>query len=79
MKSSSSFWTVGAGVEHFLSPAWSVKAEYLHFDFGSRGGSQTSLTDPPIGYVYTNSFSVTADSVKVGVNYHFGQGYEPLK
>jgi outer membrane immunogenic protein len=28
-------WTIGAGVEHSLSPSWSIKAEYQHFDFGT--------------------------------------------
>ena len=28
-------WTIGAGVEYALTPAWSLKAEYQHFDFGS--------------------------------------------
>jgi outer membrane immunogenic protein len=72
-------WTVGGGVEHYISRAWSVKAEYLHFDFGTEHGAQTSISDAPIGFVYKNSFDVTADSVKVGLNYHPGSSYEPLK
>ena len=28
-------WTIGAGAEYALSPSWSLKAEYQHFDFGS--------------------------------------------
>jgi outer membrane immunogenic protein len=74
-------WTAGAGIEHFFSPAWSVKAEYLHFDFGTQSGYQTNVGDltSPLGYRFRNWTDVTADSVKVGVNYHFGQGYEPLK
>ena len=74
-------WTAGAGVEHFISPAWSVKAEYLHFDFGTQGGYQTNVGDltSPLGYRFRNWTSVSADSVKVGVNYHFGAIYEPLK
>jgi outer membrane immunogenic protein len=27
-------WTVGAGAEYALTAAWSLKAEYQHFDFG---------------------------------------------
>ena len=72
-------WTVGGGVEHFISPAWSIKAEYLHFDFGTKGSTQVSVTDIPIGYHYNDTFTVTAESVKLGLNYHVGQGYEPLK
>ena len=26
-------WTVGGGIEYMWSPSWSVKAEYLYFDF----------------------------------------------
>jgi outer membrane immunogenic protein len=72
-------WTAGGGIEHYICPAWSIKGEYLHFDFGSQGASQTSVGDPPIGFVYKNKFDATADSAKAGINYHFGSGYEPLK
>lgn len=68
-------WTVGGGVEHFLTPAWSVKAEYQHFDFGTQTALQTSARGTNFRY----DFDVTADTVKAGVNYHFGRGYEPLK
>jgi outer membrane immunogenic protein len=72
-------WTAGGGIEYLISPSWSIKAEYLHFDFGSQGASQTSVGDDPIGFVYKNKFDVTAESVKAGVNYHIGQAYTPLK
>ena len=29
-------WTVGGGIEYMWSPTWSVKAEYLYFDFGKK-------------------------------------------
>lgn len=61
----------GGGVEHFFSPTMSVKLEYLHFDFGTKGGDQTSVSDPPIGFKYENKTDVTADSVKVGIAVHF--------
>ena len=28
-------WVLGGGVEHFVTPNLSLKAEYLHFDFGT--------------------------------------------
>jgi len=62
-------WTAGAGIEHQFTPNMSVKVEYLHFDFGPEGGYQTSITDPPIGYQYDNSTKLTADSIKIGVNW----------
>jgi outer membrane immunogenic protein len=68
-------WTAGGGVEHFFSPAWSVKAEYLHFDFGTQSGFQTNVGDltSPIGYRFYNTFTLRADTAKAGVTYHFGQ------
>ncbi len=64
-------WTLGGGIEYKLAPAWSLKGEYRHFDFGSvdttaSGGSKVTE-------------ALTAEAVTVGLNYHFGQGYSPLK
>ncbi len=28
-------WTLGAGIEYMLGTNWTVKVEYLHFDFGN--------------------------------------------
>jgi outer membrane immunogenic protein len=61
----------GAGIEHMIAPNVSLKLEYLHFDFGRQGGDQTSVSDPPIGFVYKNTADLTADSVKPGVNFKF--------
>jgi outer membrane immunogenic protein len=58
-------WTIGAGVEYKITPAWSVKGEYMHFDFGSK---QATLSNPTV-YGYTNA--LTADTVKIGLNYFF--------
>jgi opacity protein-like surface antigen len=58
-------WTVGAGFELALTPAWSAKAEYDYMNFGS---SNVVLSDTtPVNF--KQSFS----EVKVGVNYHFGK------
>ena len=64
-------WVAGAGIEHMIAPNVSLKLEYLHFDFGRQGGDQTSVSDPPIGFVYKNTADLTADSVKAGVNFKF--------
>ena len=56
-------WTLGIGAEYAIDPNWSVKAEYLHADFGS------------VDAVYANlprSTSLTADMVRLGANYRFG-------
>lgn len=66
-------WTAGAGAEYKLTQNISIKAEYQHFDFGSRDGYQTNVGDlsSPIGYRFNNSTSLKFDTVKAGVNYQF--------
>lgn len=79
-------WTVGAGVEQHLSPAWSIKAEYSYSHFGRHaidappGGFLTTPFDPN-SLVNTAGFSTHADTdahfVKLGLNYHIGHGLTP--
>lgn len=64
-------WVAGLGAEWLFLRNLSVKIEYLHYDFGGHNGMQTSLTDPPVGFQYLNSTSLTMDTAKVGLNYHF--------
>jgi opacity protein-like surface antigen len=60
-------WTLGAGLEYLITPTWSVKLEYLHFDFGNIDRHCCFDT-------FDNDFhirhDVTVDTVKVGINYH---------
>lgn len=73
-------WVLGGGIEHFVTPNLSLKAEYLHFDFGTESGYQTALVaDPPTpaGYVFRNHHDVEIDTVKVGFNYHFDRPEPP--
>jgi outer membrane immunogenic protein len=71
-------WVAGAGVEYGLSRNWSVRAEYLHVDFGSVSG--TGALVPTAGLIaqgntapnpFNHSANLTADMVRGGVNYHF--------
>jgi outer membrane immunogenic protein len=69
-------WTVGAGVEYKLTPSWSIKAEYQHFDFGSASFSDKTSRPFPctIGTCYSDlssntKISATADAVTFGINY----------
>ena len=55
-------WTVGAGVEAFFAPQWSVKGEYL---YRSLGGETYFSGVLPTG-------TLNFHTVQVGVNYHFG-------
>jgi outer membrane immunogenic protein len=67
-------WTLGGGVEHQVTPTMTVKVEYLHFDFGTQGGYQTNIgdTSSPANFQFMNETSLKADSVKIGLNWHFG-------
>jgi outer membrane immunogenic protein len=64
-------YVVGGGVERMITQNISLKIEYSHMEFGTQGGDQTSLTDAPVGHVYSNHTDLTSDSVRVGINYHF--------
>ena len=56
-------WTVGAGVEAFFAPQWSVKGEYL---YRSLGGETYNLGGVPL-----DSGNIDFHTIKAGVNYHF--------
>jgi outer membrane immunogenic protein len=68
-------WVVGAGVEAAFATNWSVKAEYLHMDFGS---IDQSFTTPAVTTIFaTISASgnlharLTDDIGRIGINYKF--------
>ena len=64
-------WTYGAGVEQAITDRIRVKFEWMRLDLDGVTGSQTSLTDDPVGYVYTNSTDAEIDTFKVGVSFAF--------
>lgn len=83
-------WTVGGGLEWLLSAKLSIKAEYLFYDLGSvswRGSpltffnftGSTPLGDPLSHANPVSSARFNGDIVRLGLNYHFGNVYEPLK
>ncbi|MBR1160719.1 outer membrane protein [Bradyrhizobium elkanii] len=53
-------WTVGAGVEAFIAPQWSIKGEYLYRSLDSEN------------YFGVPSGTRELHSAQFGVNYHFG-------
>jgi outer membrane immunogenic protein len=54
-------WTVGAGVEAFIAPQWSIKGEYLYRSLGGETYFSGAL---PTG-------TLNLHTVQLGVNYHF--------
>ncbi len=66
-------WVVGAGVEYKITPVWSAKAEYQYFDLDAPYSSPVG----PLGY--GSGDHTQFSTVRLGVNYFFGGGFEPLK
>ena len=60
-------WTIGAGAEYAVSPSWSIKAEYQHFDFGSMSynysGNYTYWGRLPVGIAYAHLTDGKNDSL----------------
>jgi outer membrane immunogenic protein len=72
-------WTAGAGLEWALSPFWSIKAEYLYVDLGSRTYSDVITNGAAFGVTATSpqpSFQTRLTSaqhiIRLGVDYRFG-------
>ncbi len=76
-------YTVGAGVEWMLNQNWSVKAEYLFYDFAVNDNNwnvNTSVGNVAFdnnGRWFNND--LTVNTVKFGLNYHLTSCYTPLK
>ncbi|MFZ5782896.1 MAG: outer membrane beta-barrel protein [Pseudomonadota bacterium] len=73
--------TVGAGIEHALAPAWSLKLEYDWMGFGAGGvpapGGFVQVGPPAAAQFNGTAPATTAVSqslhvVKLGLNYRFG-------
>lgn len=71
-------WTVGAGVERALTPAWSLKLEYDYLQFGGVNidtpASQTVTSGGVATAIPGNVSSVTQHIhlAKIGLNYRWG-------
>ena len=70
-------WVAGAGGQLRLwNSNWLGRLEYLHYDFGSSGGTYQGFIDPnePTGIgirKLDRAGSLTADVVRVGIDYKF--------
>jgi outer membrane immunogenic protein len=66
-------YAVGGGLEYKFNPSWSLKGEYQFISLDA--------SDPfgagPLGLTSGNRSEV--NTVRVGLNYHFGRGFDPLK
>lgn len=60
-------WTAGAGVEYAITPALSLKTEYLYLDLGTHLIASGALAGVP----FSLSEKTTVHTLKLGVNYKF--------
>jgi outer membrane immunogenic protein len=66
-------WVAGVGGEaKIYSSNWLLRVEYLHYDFGDRGGSSLTNNSGVITTSAQTSGHLTADVVRAGVSYKFG-------
>lgn len=68
-------YAVGGGLEYALGAGWSVKGEYLHMGFGSKGYNLTGSLQTSAGQTAVISTRVYVkpefDIARIGVNYRF--------
>jgi outer membrane immunogenic protein len=66
-------WALGAGLEYAVDAKWTVRAEYLHLDFGSQTTTTANAATAGnlVGASLTSRSSLTADIGRVGVNLKF--------
>jgi outer membrane immunogenic protein len=57
-------WVIGGGAEWAFADQWSLKLEYLHFDFGSASIQATEFGG-------TDTFANVLNTVTIGVNHRF--------
>jgi len=64
------WWVYGAGVETLIAKYWSIRAEYLRYDFDEEvyvvGTTASGKTIP------ANILKQDVDTVRLGINYNFG-------
>jgi outer membrane immunogenic protein len=76
-------YVLGGGIEFkpgwgfMSSPNWTVKAEYQYINLGSERLTGSAILG--LFPVTTNEHDNAFHTVRVGINYHIPNGYEPLK
>jgi len=65
-------WTVGAGIEYAVTPAWSVKGEYLYVDLGSESfNTNLAAGGFPLA-TFSHDVKLTESIGRFGLNYKWG-------
>ncbi len=66
-------WVAGGGSEYKITPVWSAKVEYQYFDLDAPASSAVG----PLGAGTGDRTQFS--TIRAGVNYFIGGGYDPLK
>jgi outer membrane immunogenic protein len=64
-------WTVGGGGEWRFDSCWSLKAEYLYVDFGSKTVAVAASNTPAFTQTMQIDADLSAQIARVGLNYFF--------
>jgi opacity protein-like surface antigen len=74
-------WTAGGGIEAALWANWSAKAEYLYIHFSPVSVTSGNLlvfpAIPILAQPFTHSVDLSANLVRLGLNYRFGEPATP--
>jgi opacity protein-like surface antigen len=70
-------WTVGGGWEYLLNPNWSMKVEYMFYDFGNIDNH--CCNDGLNSFNFAHDHDLEVHTVKLGFNYFFRPAPIPLK
>ncbi len=62
-------WAAGAGVEYALCASWTLKAEWLHYDLGTKSVKLEGGLGKP--FSLTDRYATEGDLVRTGLNYRF--------
>lgn len=66
-------WVIGGGFEYAAASNWTVRAEYLHYDFGKAKYELGKAPLNPTEDIGTKTLEHDVDVFRVGVNYKFGR------
>ena len=72
-------YVIGTGFEYMISPNWTAKIEYLHFNFGDASDTWSNFDGTGRNNWRLLVGDLTVDTVKFGFNYILTPGYIPLK
>jgi outer membrane immunogenic protein len=68
-------WVIGGGIEWAFWENWSMKLEYLHYDFGSRTFIFNGFAGVP--FTFNADHSLQVETIKFGINWRFSPWTPP--